>query len=331
MPSEADIWVLADDRPGNVAQAMGVAEALGRPFQVKEVAYDRFGGLPNWFKGPGLLGIKRRLRDSYVAPWPKLVIAAGRRTATLALYIKMRAIAERAPWPKLVQIMDPDWRHEAFDLLVVPSHDRPPPRDNQLVIAGAPHLVTAEKLDAARSRFASALADLPSPRIAVMVGGATKRRGFSPAIAASLGRLVTVLAQESGGSLMVTTSRRTGNRASRALFNAINAPHVSWTWGDEGDNPYLGYLAHADAIVVTGDSVSMVSEACGAGKPVYVFAPAGSLGRRHERMLEAVFAAVPGAGPLNSDTMGEPLRTGPCPPFNPAGQVALAIEARLGL
>lgn len=330
MPSEPDIWVLADDRPGNVAQAVGVAEALGRPFQVKHVVYDGFGGLPNWFKGPGLLGVKRRARGAFVGPWPRLVIAAGRRTATVALYIKMRAVAEGAPMPRLVQIMDPGWRHEVFDLLVVPAHDRPPQRDNQLVIAGAPHRVTADVLAAAREQFAPAVASLPAPRIAVIAGGATRRRGFSPAIAAALGRLVTVMARNAGGGLMVTTSRRTGAGATRALLGAIDAPHVAWSWGAEGDNPYLGYLALADAIVVTGDSASMVSEACGTGRPVYVFAPAGSLGRRHERMLEALFAAT-AAGPLNGDTLAAPLRTEACAPFNPAGQVALAIEARLGL
>ena len=39
------------------------------------------------------------------------------------------------------------------------------------------------------------------------------------------------------------------------------------------DNPYWGYLALADAFVVTGDSISMLAEACATGKPVFVFDP----------------------------------------------------------
>lgn len=37
-----------------------------------------------------------------------------------------------------------------------------------------------------------------------------------------------------------------------------------------GDNPHLGHLAWADTFIVTADSVSMLSEACSTGKPVYV-------------------------------------------------------------
>jgi len=47
-------------------------------------------------------------------------------------------------------------------------------------------------------------------------------------------------------------------------------PERAWTWDGSGENPYLGLLACADLIVVTGDSVSMVSEAVATSAPVLI-------------------------------------------------------------
>ena len=61
-------------------------------------------------------------------------------------------------------------------------------------------------------------------------------------------------------------------------------------WGDAGDNPYFGYLARADHIIVTGDSVSMCSEACATPKPVYIFAPKALIGDKHARLHDGLYA-----------------------------------------
>ena len=64
-------------------------------------------------------------------------------------------------------------------------------------------------------------------------------------------------------------------------------PH--YLWNGEGDNPYFGLLGLADFIVVTADSVNMVSEAASTGKPVYVAAlPGGSakFWNFHQRLME---------------------------------------------
>src|SRR5262249_1170230 len=51
-------------------------------------------------------------------------------------------------------------------------------------------------------------------------------------------------------------------------------------WAARGDNPYLAFLGLADAIIVTGDSISMLAEACATGKPVHIF----DLGEGHYGM-----------------------------------------------
>jgi hypothetical protein len=78
-----------------------------------------------------------------------------------------------------------------------------------------------------------------------------------------------------GGSLLVTTSARTPSATSAALAAAVaNQSHYFFQWSPHAaDNPYFGYLALADAIIVTGDSISMLTEACATCKPVYIFYP----------------------------------------------------------
>src|SRR5690606_16457582 len=99
---------------------------------------------------------------------------------------------------------------------------------------------------------------------------------FDAATAAELGRRLRAMSAETGAGLAITTSRRTDPAAAGAFRDALgDAPADLWT-GD-GDNPYFGMLALADAIVATGDSVNMVSEALATGRPVHIFdLPGGS-------------------------------------------------------
>jgi mitochondrial fission protein ELM1 len=315
----ARIWVLADDRAGNVGQCLGVAEALGLPFAVKDICYRRLGGLPNVLLGASLTGITPDSAAGLTAPWPKVVIAAGRRTAPVARWIKRQSGA------LLVQIMDPGPGGRAeFDIIAVPGHD-----DCNLVgdfvlpITGAPHRVTPAKLAEAAKVWAPRFAHLPRPWVAVIVGGATRHRPFPPAMAAELGQRAAKLA--AGGSLLVTTSRRTGLESERALLDSIPEPRFIHRWGAAGDNPYFGLLALADAVVVTGDSVSMACEACASSAPVYLFAPDGWVVAKHAR-LHAQLYGLQLARPLTADTV---LESWSHPPLNAAADIATAIRARL--
>lgn len=320
------VWVLADDRPGNVGQCLGVAEALVLPYAVKQIRYDRFGLLPNPLRGASLLGTDRESRAALAAPWPRLVIAAGRRTAPVARWIKRRSGAA------LVQIMDPGpGGRSEFDLIAIPNHDGPNHDGwrfqgaNVLHITGAPHRVSAARLETEGALWAPRFAHLPRPWIAVIVGGATRKIPFPPEMAAELGRRAASLAGSAKGSVLVTTSRRTGAQSEAALLAAIPEPRFVHRWGAQGDNPYFGFLALADAVVVTGDSVSMCSEACAAPAPVYVYAPPGWVAAKHARLHQELFAGN-WARPLGEDTVLQPWER---EPLNSAHTIAQAIRELL--
>ncbi len=321
MSGQDDIWVLADDRAGNVGQCLGVAEALGRPFTVKSIRYDRLGRLPNLLRGASLLGVTVESRTGLAAPWPKLVIAAGRRTAPVARWIKRQCGA------RLVQIMDPGPGGRGdFDLIAVPGHDgKALAGANLLPMLGAPHRVTEAKLAEAAALWRDRFAALPRPWIGLIVGGSTKNRIFTPDMARDLGQRAAALAQSAGGSVLVTTSRRTGEAAEAALLAALPEPRLVHSWRVGGDNPYFGFLGLADALVVTGDSVSMACEACASPAPVYLFAPDGLVAPKHARLHAELYRRGL-ARPLEADTR---LESWTHPPLNAARDIAAAIQERL--
>jgi hypothetical protein len=109
---------------------------------------------------------------------------------------------------------------------------------------------------------------LPRPLVGVLIGGSNRVYRLTPAIMARLGAQLAALAGN-GYGIAITPSRRTGETALRALREGLHGTaHFLWDGG--GENPYLGLLAHADALLVTADSVNMVSEAAATGKPVYI-------------------------------------------------------------
>lgn len=305
--SAEEVWVLADPRAGTAAQALGIAERLGLPFRTVPLAWNRLARLP-WPWGT-LAGLAPEARAHLAPPWPRLVVSAGRRSGPVALWLRARGA-------RTVHCMRFGGAGR-IDLNVIGRHDDPPAARNVLPILGAAHRVSPARLEAARQEWA-ALAALPSPRIGLLVGGPVRAEGMSPVAAATLGARVASFA----GSVMATASRRTGALATEALAAALSAvPHRLHRWGGEGPNPLLGFMAWADALVVTGDSVSMLSEALVTSVPVFI-APAGGEGQRHLALHRCLYEA----------RQAKPLDAAPSPftrrPLDETGRIAAEIRAR---
>jgi hypothetical protein len=317
------IWVLDDPRTGTAAQALGIAERLGMPFARLPLSWNWKAHLAALVPHGSLAGLGGPLRVEAENDSPALVISAGSRSAPVALWVKHHLGG------RLVHCMRPGlagWmRREQFDLLVIPRHDSPPEAPNILPVLAAPHRVSPLKLRQAGEAWAERLAHLPHPRVVLLVGGPVRATGLAPALAHRLGRQVAAMALERGGAVLATTSRRTGEEATDALAAGLaRSLNVLYRWGEPGDNPYLGFLASADAIVVTADSVSMVSEACATGAPVFVALPELA-GPRHRKMLETLLQAGQ-IRPLEDD-----LSPWPRERLDEAEHIAAEIRRRFGL
>lgn len=315
------VWMIADDRPGNVNQALGLAEALGEPFQVKTIGYGQLARLPNWLLPDNLAGLTKVSRKTLIPPWPDVIIGAGRRTARVGRWVK-----QRHPAVSLVQLMWPG-SSDGFDLIAVPEHDRVPDDPVLMRTLGPPHRLTPERLRRSAAEIEGRLHGLPRPYITCLVGGTSKHVTFTREDAKSLIDGARKLASERGGSLLVTTSRRTGDSCAAALAEALredaSCPHWLHRWQPEGDNPYLGMLGSADAVVVSADSASMCTEACAVGRPVFLHVPGAGVPEKfaklHERFRDLGCLQMLGVPWFEVDKV----------PPNPAFAVADAVRALL--
>ncbi|MCK4869356.1 MAG: mitochondrial fission ELM1 family protein, partial [Alphaproteobacteria bacterium] len=175
-----------------------------------------------------------------------------------------------------------------FDLVTASAHDRLT-GPNVRTTLGALHHVTREKLAAEARKFEARYAHLPRPLVAVLIGGANRVYRFDRATAERLADGLARICEESGCGLLITASRRTGPENEALLRERLKGLPAE-IWDGAGDNPYFAFLGLADSIIVTGDSVNMVSEACYTGKPVHVFHLPGGGGTKflcfHESLVE---------------------------------------------
>ena len=330
----APVWVL-DDRPAGVpSAATGVAARLGLPY--RRIAL-RWGALAHALPTPpggSLLGLADRGRRvagiaAQAAPGgTKLIVSSGRRAAAVALWLRGRlgcpAVHCMAAGELLVRPS-----RTPFDLLVVPGHDPVDaawePAARLFPVLGVPHAVSPEVLEQAAATWAERLDYLPRPRMALLVGGPARGSDLPPAQAHALGVAVARAAAARGGAVLAATGRRTGTEAADALAAGLGRTmHLIHRWGEPGENPYLGYLALADATVVTAGSEATLSEACASGAAVYVALPELA-GARHRR-LSASLVATGHVRPFRNE-----VGTWTRPRLDEAGRVAAELRRRFAL
>ncbi|XVE75926.1 hypothetical protein DITRI_Ditri12bG0130800 [Diplodiscus trichospermus] len=208
-------------------------------------------------------------RNTFEKDGPLLVVASGRDTISVASCIK-RLARENA---FIVQIQHPRSRLNRFDLVITPRHDyypltphaqrqipwflqrwitpREPPDRHVVLTVGALHLADSAALRSAASVWHDELAPLPKPLLVVNIGGPTSSCQYG----VDLAKQLTAMLQNvlwSCGSVRISFSRRTPEKVSEILLKEFSTNPKVYIWDGEAD------------------SVSMLSEACATGKPVYV-------------------------------------------------------------
>ena len=319
----APVWVLDDTLAGQSNPVIGIAERLGVPHLRVPLVWNWRAHLAALPSGGSLLG----LAMGRTPPWPlnaprgpALALSAGARSRGVALWLRNNFGTRIVHWGTAGIAS----HGRLFDLLVQPQTGRHRARRNVLPVLGLPHRLSPLVLSQARLSWAARLAHLPRPLITLLVGGSSDGGEMQPLAVHALARAVAGLAIGSGGSVLATTSRRTGLEATEALSSGLAASmHLLYRWGEPGDNPYAGYIGLADAIIVTGDSIAMISEACAGEAPVFV-AGLGSGARR--RSIHASLYRAGQARPLDTA-----LSTWPRVPLDEAGRVATEIRARMAI
>ena len=224
-----------------------------RPIQMR---YHWFAHLPAAFRSVTISHLQPEARAEIAPPWPSLVIGIGQRSVPVVRYIKEQSGGRTT----IVRLGDPMVSPSYFDLVITTPQYAVRDLDKRRPAAGHDY----QSSDCAGLREARWLEFIP----ATAPADCDWRRDI--ALAAEFARhrarrnepcLQRRIAK--GALCLAVTSPRTSSRLSAAARSVLGSYAVV-----DGDFPrYTALLNAADEMYVTGDSVSMLSEAVTLGKP----------------------------------------------------------------
>lgn len=276
MPIEAPVWVLLGGRTGDNNQLLRLAGALGLPFRTIGLRYNPLHLIPPRLFGATLSTLAPESKREICPPWPELVLGIGYRSVPVAEAI--RKLSGGAT--KLVRLGNPRLDPKHFDLVVTTAQYPVPDAPNVIRLpVGIPTATTMQPSDAEREW----LSRLPRPHRLLLIGGNTFMWSLRPKIMARAAKEIA----DKGGSVIPVSSPRSSEAVIQAVEGALGKP-------DTNLPRYPALLADADEIYVTGDSVSMISDAIATGKPVGIIRPKKTaIGRLLYRFADSTDLAVP--------------------------------------
>jgi mitochondrial fission protein ELM1 len=312
-----ECWAITDASAGNQRQALALAEKMGMP--VRHLVLEPrapWSWLAPRFALGGAAALPASQRAQFAPPWPRLAIGCGR---TAALFTRMLRRVSHGQC-HTVQILDPRIDPAHWDTVIAPRHDQLA-GPNVLTPLGSLNPVDDDWLADGRDACPG-FEELPQPRVGVLLGGPRKQLALDAAYARELATHLLARREREGGSLLVLASRRTPPEM-LAIFREVLAdvPGLVWSGPDDGRNPYPGVLGWADRLVVTPDSVNMLSEACAVGCAVHTHVAAplpDKLARFHHALRER--------GLLHDLDATAPARQ---PPLRETAMIATELRRRI--
>lgn len=180
-----------------------------------------------------------------------------------------------------------------FDLVIMPWHDKPLPRQNVLITQGALNPVSAVYLKEQSEKLKQSFglqAGLSDFCIGFLIGGDTKRFSLDKEAVSGVIRQLKSQGKENNADILVTTSRRTSKETEELVKQEFsNYPNCKLlVIANEKNYPFIvgGIFGLSKIVVVSCESISMISEAASSGNYVIVFEQTQGLGKRHKRFLK---------------------------------------------
>src|SRR4051812_18315253 len=231
----AEIWVLLTHAVGDNEQCLALAEALDRPYRSVRLDWPAAGRASDRSNLDELLrdGVRGRIqRDSIGlrAPWPRLVICSGRRADAVAFWVK-RQSGRRS---KIVTLGRAHAALAAYDLIVASPQYLQPDRANVIQLTMPISRVRPE----IGLRAPAAQTMGPKPWFTLLLGGRVNQFVACEAALTQAALRAQFAAERSGGSVIVSTSRRTPTGLLAAVEGELDAPTVCRWTRDAADNPY---------------------------------------------------------------------------------------------
>jgi mitochondrial fission protein ELM1 len=279
-----EIWALTSYRAGETSQILALASALA---DTTQSAWRRIDiDYQPWASAAGFLRLTTAV-GARVPPggsWPKLLISAGLSNEPICRWVKRRSGGRTR-----IVFLGRTWaRASRFDLVVTTPQYRLRPAANIVENPLTLHRIGPDVLDEAKRSFASRFAADQQRLVGVLLGGNSGPYRFDSAYARRLAWELNDFARVENARLLISSSSRTPPEFFAELAQLLADEHELHDWRSNEPNPYLGILACAEKLIVSADSIAMISEAVATGKPVLLSEPS--------------FAASPGAWLYHSAT-----------------------------
>jgi KDO2-lipid IV(A) lauroyltransferase len=221
-------------------------------------------------------------------PYADVIVSCGSSLFGVNRLLKIENMARN------VSVLDPGaGRRKNFDVVIIPRHDagKAAKEDNMVVTDLAPNLIDTVDLALLKNEILGS--DLPAnPVVGLLIGGSNQSHDFNRATAAIVAGGVKELCGKLGAKLRVTTSRRTPDDVEEIFERTFKGADICDVFvsgrADKDARTVEKILAVSDLIIVSGESISMVSEAVSSGKSVAVFMPdkKSALESKYERFVK---------------------------------------------
>lgn len=298
---QSNITIISDGKTGHLRQSQAVAKwtqkalkerKIGATLEVCEVHYRSkkhrtwFAILYQVFGRFMLYGRHDILRhfltaESYerlIKVKADFIISCGSGMAPL------NHLLSRNLQAKSIAILKPGLLHtNKFDTVFLPQHDVVSDEyisEKVKIIRGAPNLISPEYLEEQQELLLKRFSHLKTKvrfKIGLLIGGNAKGMYIGEDQIRMILRQIREAAKGIDADLLVTTSRRTPAFIDQLLVRKLRkdprCPLLVLPNREEVPEAVGGILALCDLLVVSGDSISMVSEAACSGKKTIVFFP----------------------------------------------------------
>ena len=254
-------WLLTEGAHGMISQVEGLASAMNATFDHKTVKLKNiFKFIPPKFspKSKSVFNFSELTKSSN--PLPDYLISCGRKSVIPNIVLKSYFKNFYNHNIKNIHIQDPKISSDNFDYIIVPEHDNPLEGNNIIKSVGALHYITEKEVENSNheEKFV----------VSIILGGPNKYYLFSEN---EIEKFIFNITQSKNNitKINIIGSRRTPLQLFENIKKKFNTNIFNYDFSLKKEN-YLKLMSEASHIVVTSDSISMISEAAITGKPIYV-------------------------------------------------------------
>ena len=270
------IWIFSDSIQGHEIQSLALASKIGNNINLFHCGLRQpwLSFAPRILPGFGKNIIWQKHKPD-LNQRPDAIITCGRRMAAVGKYFKRQGDS------KHIHILNPGDSLKKYDIIVFPEHDRLV-GPNIISSKGSLHNVSTTSLSHIQLKCKKEGKLYKNKIVSIFIGNPAK------SFFKKLDKLATEVKQYfPNHDLIVCGSRRTHKKFHTSIRNSFNKVNLCWLSDKDGENPYHCLLACSEVLIVTADSINMVSEACASNKQVIVIAQ-NYISPKHKRFIRSL-------------------------------------------